>query len=116
MCIRDRVNTAIDSFRKNKKDEACLNIETDYEDRGKDPEIEGELSVDDILALFSHLPEIYRLTFNLYEIEGYDHKEIGQMLGLSTSTSRSNLARAKKLLRELYNKKIKNSEKNNEAV
>lgn len=110
------INTAIDRYRRRKKDETIMNIETEYGDRGNAPEIEEELSVDDILALFSFLPEIYKLTFNLYEIEGYDHKEIGRILGVSTSTSRSNLTRAKKRLRELYNKKINSAGNNNEAV
>lgn len=110
------VNTAIDSFRKKKKDDILMSSDnTVYEDT-KDPDIEMKLTVNDILALFSRLPEIYRLTFNLYEIEGYDHKEIGQMLGVSTSTSRSNLSRAKKMLRHLYNKHIKSMDKDNEAV
>ncbi len=110
------INTSIDSYRKKKKDETYFNLETDYEDEGKDPEIIEKLTVNDILDLFSHLPEIYKLTFNLYEIEGYEHKEIGRILGISASTSRSNLTRAKKLIRELYNKEINAAGKNNEAV
>lgn len=110
------VNTAIDGFRKKKKDDILMSSDnTVYEDT-KDPDIEMKLTVNDILALFSHLPEIYKLTFNLYEIEGYDHKEIGQMLGVSSSTSRSNLSRAKKMLRQLYNKHINSMDKDNEAV
>lgn len=110
------VNTAIDSYRKKSKDEYLLNIDTDYDEEGMEPEIETELTTKDIIALFSHLPDIYKLTFNLYEIEGYNHKEIGSMLGINTSTSRSNLTRAKKLLRQLYIKYINSSETNNEAV
>ncbi|MBN1387833.1 MAG: sigma-70 family RNA polymerase sigma factor [Bacteroidales bacterium] len=111
------VNTAIDSYRKKiKKDENFLNIDTDYDEKGKEPEIETELTINDILNLFGYMPDIYKLTFNLYEIEGYNHKEIGRILGISESTSRSNLARAKKLLRKLYVKYINSSETNNEAV
>jgi len=110
------VNTAIDSYREKRKDDILISTDnTVYEDV-KEPEIEITLTVNDILALFRHLPEIYKLTFNLYEIEGYDHKEIGQMLGISTSTSRSNLSRAKKMLRQLYNKHINSMDKDNEAV
>lgn len=110
------VNTAIDGFRKKKKNDIHISSDhTSYEDM-KDPEIEMTLTVNDILALFSYMPEIYVLTFNLYEIEGYDHKEIGEMLGVSTSTSRSNLSRAKKMLRQLYNKHINSVDKDNEAV
>ena len=45
-----------------------------------------------------NLPDGYRMIFSLYYLEGYDHDEIGQILGISASTSRSQLARAKKLL------------------
>lgn len=114
--VRIIVNTAIDGYRKKSKEKYLMNIDMDFDDEGKEPEIETELSVNDILALFSHLPDIYKLTFNLYEIEGYDHREIGRILGISSSTSRSYLTRAKKLLRQLYVKYINSSEKNNEAV
>jgi len=73
-------------------------------DEEQEPSISAELSVNEILSLFNRLPDNYRLTFNLYEIEGYSHEEIGQILGISPSTSRSNLSRAKKMLRELYKK------------
>jgi RNA polymerase sigma factor (sigma-70 family) len=75
-----------------------------------------ELSVNDILALYNQLPENYKITFNLYEIEGYSHEEIGQMMGVNTSTSRSNLARAKKMLRELYDKNFNTVKKSHESV
>jgi RNA polymerase sigma-70 factor (ECF subfamily) len=73
-------------------------------DEEQEPSISAELSVNELLSLFNRLPDNYRLTFNLYEIEGYSHEEIGQILGISPSTSRSNLSRAKKMLRELYKK------------
>ena len=53
-----------------------------------------------ILELIQDLPEGYRTLFNLYEIDGYSHKEISQMLNISESTSRSQLSRAKALLQE----------------
>ncbi len=96
------VNTAIDNYRKNQKNNEFLPLETVDETGESDPEIETELSVNDILTLYSYLPANYRMTFNLFEIEGYSHEEIGQMLGVTASTSRANLARAKKMLRDLY--------------
>jgi RNA polymerase sigma-70 factor (ECF subfamily) len=47
-----------------------------------------------------NLPDVLRLVFNMYEIEGYSHNEIGEVLGIPPSTSRTYLARAKKQLRE----------------
>ena len=88
-------------------------IETTEE---QEPEIDASLSAGDILRLFSQLPEQLRVTFNLFEIEGYSHNEIGQILGITASSSRSNLTRAKKILRELYIKNFKTTKVNNEAV
>lgn len=96
------INSAIDAYRRNKRHSSYIQIgEIEVEEK-HEPEIDAELSANDILTLFRQLPDNYRVTFNLFEIEGYTHKEIGQMLGIPTSSSRSNLARAKKVLRELY--------------
>ena len=110
------VNTAIDNYRKNLKYNDYLSINTINETEDREPEIEAELSVNDILTLFRYLPGNYKITFNLFEIEGYSHEEIGQMMGVTASTSRSNLARAKKMLRELYNKHVISVKKGHEAV
>jgi RNA polymerase sigma factor (sigma-70 family) len=110
------VNTAIDSYRKNLKHSDSLSIDDITEAGEQDPDIEAELSANDILKLYSHLPAQYRLTFNLFEIEGYSHEEIGQMLGITASSSRSNLARAKKLLRELYSKHFTPVKKGHEGL
>lgn len=110
------VNTAIDNYRKNLKHNEHLMIDTIADTGENEPEIEAELSVNDILGLYSHLPATYKMTFNLFEIEGYSHEEIGRMLGVTASTSRSNLARAKKMLRDLYNKHINTDKKGHEAV
>lgn len=101
------VNTAIDKYRiKVRRNESLTKLpDVDVpEDEQREPEIDGELNAEEILNLFSYLPDNYRLAFNLYEIEGYSHNEIGEMLGISASTSRSNLTRAKQMLRELYTK------------
>lgn len=98
------VNTAIDSYRRNVRHNEFLVPDGVTEAVEQEPDIEAELSANDILMLYSQLPAQYKLTFNLFEIEGYSHDEIGQMMGITASSSRSNLTRAKKLLRELYNK------------
>ena len=108
------VNTAIDNYRKNQKHNDYLSISSITETEENEPEIEAELSANDILALYSHLPASCRVTFNLFEIEGYSHEEIGQMLGVTASTSRANLARAKKMLRELYYRQISSARKSHE--
>ena len=62
----------------------------------------NKLSADDILGLLNRLPEVHRLVFSLYEIEGYSHDEISSLLKIPESSSRVYLTRAKKRLRELF--------------
>lgn len=110
------VNTAIDHYRKNLKHNDYIPINSIADTGDHEPEIETKLSANDILTLFSRLPVNYRMTFNLFEIEGYTHEEIGQMMGVTASTSRANLARAKKMLRELYMKYATQGKKGHEGL
>ena len=59
----------------------------------------ARLSAEEILILVSDLPRGYRIVFNLYAIEGYSHKEISVQLGIGESTSRSQLLKARKMLK-----------------
>ncbi len=95
------VNTSIDRFRRNKRDFHFDEHET-YLVPDSSPNIDTQLTARDILDLLNHLPEIQRIVFSLYEIEGYSHGEISSLLKISESTSRVYLARAKKRLRELF--------------
>lgn len=95
------VNTAIDHYRKHRKhynhyDEEVIDEEV------FDTSAVGSLELDDLMRLLNELPEQYRVTFNLFEIEGYTHDEIAKTLDIAVGTSRSNLARAKKMLRKAY--------------
>ncbi|MFN8257281.1 MAG: RNA polymerase sigma factor [Bacteroidales bacterium] len=100
------INTAIDNFRKNKKfynhyDEDLIDNEV------VDNDLIDEIDFEGVMALMNELPEHYRLTFNLFEIEGYSHEEIAKIMGIAESTSRSNLTRAKKILRNAFLKLYK---------
>lgn len=64
------------------------------------------LGVEDIMKLLKQLPDVQRSIFNLFEIEGYSHEEIGEMLNIPESTSRTYLTRAKQRLRKLYIKEF----------
>lgn len=97
------INTAIDHFRKNSKHLNHLEIE-EIEQQSTDVEIIDDLTADDIINLLDQLPEIHRMVFNLYEIQGYDHKEISERLNIGISTSRVYLTRAKRKLRILIHK------------
>lgn len=61
----------------------------------------SRLEAEDILAMVALLPTGYRTVFNLYTIEGFTHKEIGSMLEINESTSRSQLFKAKVLLQKM---------------
>lgn len=65
-------------------------------------EIEEGLAAKDIHKQISLLPEGYRTVFNLYVIDGYSHQEIAHKLGINIGTSKSQLARARKILQEKF--------------
>jgi RNA polymerase sigma-70 factor (ECF subfamily) len=62
---------------------------------------ERKLEYEDLLSYVQRLPPAYRLVFNLYAIDGYSHEEIARMAGISESTSRSNLTKARQKLRQM---------------
>jgi len=94
------VNTSIDRFRKNNRN---LNAEEETILVPDDaPGIITQLTAQDILKLLNLLPDIQRLVFNLFEIDGYNHEEISSILKIPENTSRVYLTRAKKRLRELF--------------
>lgn len=62
-------------------------------------EAEPQLSAEELLAMIHRLPEGYRLVFNLHVIEGYDHQEIAGMLDIQEATSRSQLFKARQMLK-----------------
>ena len=73
------------------------------EDVPDDDEIEiddEDISLEYLLKIIQELPNQYRLVFNLYVLDGYSHQEIAEMLTINLGTSKSNLARAKMILRE----------------
>lgn len=110
------VNSAIDNYRRNTRHSSQLQINDIAVTEEREPEIDAQLSAADIVSLISQLPEQQRITFNLSEIEGYSHDEIGGMLGITASASRANLSRARRALRELYVRHFNPVKRNNEAV
>jgi RNA polymerase sigma factor (sigma-70 family) len=94
------VNTAIEHFRRRR----YLQPVTEREENtieGKYLSVLDDLAEKDILALVKQLSPGYRTVFNMYVVEGYTHKEIGDMLGISEGTSKSQLSRAKVILQDL---------------
>jgi RNA polymerase sigma-70 factor (ECF subfamily) len=97
------VNTAIEHFRRKR----YLQPVTEKEENtieGKYLSVLDELAEKDILELVRQLSPGYRTVFNMYVVEGYTHKEIGDILGISEGTSKSQLSRAKVILQEMVKK------------
>ncbi len=98
---RIMVNESLMFLRKNKKDR-YLYVEVDTQSHLTDHQTaDQKVAADDILSLLDHLPPGYRSIFNLYAIEGYKHREIAEMLGISINTSKSQLIKARKMLQKL---------------
>lgn len=102
------INTALQKHRQQKL--YGINNETQLQEEEVEVETD-DLSVDFLLECVQSLPERYRQVFNLYVMDGYSHKEISALLDISEGTSKSNLARARKSLKEKIEEKqnIQNS-------
>jgi len=101
---RIMVNTALEKFR-DKNYLFAVNMEQGYESRDKEYDhILSELAAKDLLKMVQELSPQYRMVFNLYAIEGYSHKEICEMLNIKEGTSKSNLSRAREILKEKIKK------------
>jgi RNA polymerase sigma-70 factor (ECF subfamily) len=103
------VNTAIEQFRRKR----YLQPVTEKEENtieGHYLSVLDNLAEKDILELVSQLSPGYRTVFNMYVVEGYTHKEIGDQLGISEGTSKSQLSRAKVILQEMVKQFIENKQ------
>ncbi len=94
------VNTALDHYRKDKKNSVEISIDAAYNEP-VDESVMDNLNAEEIVKLVNSLPENYRYTFSLFEIEGFSHDEIARQLGITASTSRTYLTRAKEMLRKM---------------
>lgn len=94
---RITINKAIDSYKKTYQ---LMPIKEDFVDEVLVDDNDLNCTLDEMLQLIQELPNQYRLVFNLYELDDYSHQEIAKMLTISESTSKSNLHRAKVILKE----------------
>ena len=94
---RITVNTVLQKYRKKRvfdiarEDQIPDEIDVEVEDDG--------IPLDFLLKIIQELPDRYRLVFTMYVMDDYAHKEIAEMLGISDGTSKSNLARARMILK-----------------
>ncbi len=100
------VNTAIEQFRKKVK---LYNVDEVQENTIEDKELTALdlLATKDIINIVNELSPGYKAVFNLHVIEGFSHKEIAEVLGITEGTSKSQLARAKGVLKKIIETKLK---------
>lgn len=93
---RIMINNILQQYRK------VSFLELTHENIADEPEVEIDetVSLDFLMKIIQELPDRYRLVFNLYVIDGYSHNDIADMLDISTGTSKSNLSRARVILKE----------------
>lgn len=113
---RVMVNNALDHIRKGKREQLNIeeySLEFDFEREMEEQSLieeQEELAVEKLMSLIQQLPTGYRAVFNLFAIEDYGHKDIGEMLGISESTSKTQYRKAKaymrKLIQEEFNKSL----------
>lgn len=98
------INCAIDHYKKN----LVFKNQFPYEDVNESEidfvEIADQLSVEELYEIINKLPEGYKLVFNLFAIDGYSHKEIAELLNISEGTSKSQLAKARRHIKDLLTK------------
>ncbi|HQQ93535.1 MAG TPA: RNA polymerase sigma factor [Bacteroidia bacterium] len=100
---RITINTLIDEYRKNKREGEKISYVDSYYDSvsySEANEALSRISCKQIYEHISHLPEATRNVFNLYVIDGFSHKEIGELLGISEGTSKWHLNAARQKLKE----------------
>ncbi len=99
------VNEALMALRKKKAEGFAIGIDLAegevYDGMG------SKLEAEDLMSMIAALPQGFRTVFNLYAIEGYNHAEIAELLGISEGTSKSQLSRARVVLQQ----KIRQTEK-----
>ncbi|MBU2995925.1 sigma-70 family RNA polymerase sigma factor [Cellulophaga baltica] len=101
---RITVNTVLQKYRKE------TNLSVVSEEVEEIEEVDSsysDVSLPSLLKYIQELPNKYRITFNMYVLDGYSHHEISELLGTSIGTSKSNLARARKILKEKIETSIK---------
>lgn len=98
---RITIYKAIDKYKDTKP--RHLEIKDDILEGSMEVEENPEITLDFLLKLIQDLPDQYRLVFNLYQMDGFSHKEIASLLNIAEGSSKSNYHRAKILLRDMIN-------------
>ncbi|MDR1981320.1 MAG: sigma-70 family RNA polymerase sigma factor [Tannerellaceae bacterium] len=102
------VNGALEYLRKSDVMRESVDLDNTAELSNPDASIISTLSANELIACIQELPAGFRSVFNLFAIEGFSHKEIGEVLQITESTSRSQYTRAKQLLQRKINELYQN--------
>jgi RNA polymerase sigma-70 factor (ECF subfamily) len=100
------VNKAINELKKRKMERLSEDDQLDIPEEEDTAEYKESLTVEHVRDSINALPDGYRSVLSLYLIEGYDHQEIAEILEITESTSKSQLNRAKKKLREMLSQRM----------
>lgn len=103
------INTCIDFIKTGGKDKSWRELDQAAE-VDLPPAVFIKMSSEEILALVRQLPPATQAVFNLYVMEGFNHREIGAMMNISDGTSKWHLSEARKILRKLINKQANDNE------
>ena len=98
---RITINQAINKYKKERP--FNIEIKNDILEDTTVSEDDLNIELDSILNCIQELPDQYRLVFNLYQLDNYSHKEIADLLNITVNTSKSNLHRAKAILKQKIN-------------
>lgn len=101
---RIMVHSAIEYYRKHHKILQVVNMDESVADVMVSPSASANLNAQDLMTLIQQLSPGYRMVFNLYAIEGYSHKEIAELAGISEGASKSQLSRARAILKQQLEK------------
>lgn len=95
------VTTAINHYHSTKKEREQEDVQDmELQDQAAE-EVIDKISADELLGFIQQLPQGYRMVFNLYVLEGYTHKEIAALMEVEEGTSKSQLSKARNMLKEL---------------
>jgi RNA polymerase sigma factor (sigma-70 family) len=97
---RIMVHSSIEYYRKHHKMLQVVDVESEGVEQSVNPVAVANLDAKDLMVLIQRLSPGYRMVFNLYAIEGYSHREIGDIMGISEGASKSQLSRARTILKE----------------
>lgn len=101
------INTSINYIREQKKFKNEVDMDL-FNNLSAKEEILSKINYKELIEMVQSLSTAYRTVFNMYVIDGYKHNEIAETLGITVSTSKSNLARARANLRNLVTSKMDN--------